>query len=169
MPGRIARAAARGASGAASADVAAITAVAGVAAVADRVHSAAIHLLRWLRREDDGSGLSAPRLSALSVVVFAGPITLGELATAEQVRPPTITRLIAALEEEGLVLREVDASDRRVVRVRATARGRNLLMAGRARRVTALATAIGELGTDDRELLARAAVLLERLAARETT
>ena len=73
--------------------------------VADRLHSAAIHLLRSLRREDDAVGLSAPRLSALSVVVFAGPITLGALAAAEQVRPPTMTRLVQALEAEGLVER----------------------------------------------------------------
>jgi hypothetical protein len=66
--------------------------------VADRVHSAAIHLLRRLRREDDRWGLSAPRLSALSVLVFGGrALTLGELAAAEQVRPPTMTRLVSAL------------------------------------------------------------------------
>ena len=56
--------------------------------LAGRIHSAAIHLLRRLRREDAGSGLNAPRLSALSVIVFAGEVTLGELAAAEQVRPP---------------------------------------------------------------------------------
>src|SRR5215211_4018488 len=109
--------------------------------VADRLHSAAIHLLRWLRREDDRSGLSAPRLSALSVIVFAGPITLGALATIEQVRPPTMTRLVAALETDGLVVREADPADGRVTLVRATARGRRLLSAGRARRVAALAAA----------------------------
>src|SRR6478672_923352 len=90
--------------------------------LADRLHSAAIHLLRRLRREDDATGLPAPQLSALSVIVFGGPITLGALAQAEQVRPPTITRLVATLEEAGLVERETDASDRRVMRVRATAR-----------------------------------------------
>src|SRR5229473_2111765 len=76
---------------------------------ADRLHSAAIHLLRRLRRQDDASGLTAPRLSALSVIVFSGPLTLGALATAEQVRPPTMTRLVAALEEAGLVVREPGA------------------------------------------------------------
>src|SRR5215208_7560323 len=77
--------------------------------LADRLHSAAIHLLRRLRREDDASGLAAPKLSALSVVVHAGPLTLGALAAAEQVRPPTMTRIVAALEAEGLVTREADA------------------------------------------------------------
>src|SRR5437763_14618229 len=86
--------------------------------LADRLHSAAIHLLRRVRRADDASGLPAPQLSALSVIVFGGPITLGALAAAEQVRPPTITKLVATLENAGLVEREVDAEDRRVVRVR---------------------------------------------------
>src|SRR5690349_25156897 len=80
--------------------------------LADRLHSAAIHLLRRLRREDDASGLPAPQLSALSVIVFGGPIALGDLAKAEQVRPPTITRVVAALEADGLVER-VQADDDR--------------------------------------------------------
>src|SRR5688500_19103138 len=101
--------------------------------VADRVHSAAIHLLRRLRREDDASGLSAPRLSALSVVVFGGPLTLGALATAEQVRPPTMTRLVAALERDRLVRRRGDAADARRSLVEATPAGRRIMMAGRAR------------------------------------
>src|SRR3954466_1640614 len=86
--------------------------------IADRLHSAAIHLLRRLRREDDASGLPAPQLSALSVIVFGGPVTLGGLAQAEQVRPPTITKVVTALEDAGLVEREVDPDDRRVVRVK---------------------------------------------------
>src|SRR3954462_3251460 len=84
---------------------------AATARLADRLHSAAIHLLRRLRREDDASGLPAPQLSALSVIVFGGPITLGALAAAEQVRPPTITRVVATLEESGLVVRETDDAD----------------------------------------------------------
>src|SRR6478736_9503795 len=89
-------------------------AAAAPADLADRLHSAAIHLLRRLRREDDASGLPAPQLSALSVIVFGGPITLGALATAEQVRPPTITKVVSTLEEAGLVEREADAADRRI-------------------------------------------------------
>ena len=134
--------------------------------VAEGLHSAAIHLLRWLRREDERSGLTGPRLSALSVVVFAGPVTLGELAAAEQVRPPTMTRLVHALEAEGLVTRERDAHDGRVTRLRATEAGRRLLAEGRARRVTALADQLAPLGADDRATLARAAALIERLAGR---
>ena len=128
---------------------------------ADRLHSAAIHLLRQLRREDTKSGLSAPRLSALSVVVFAGPLTLGELANAEQVRPPTMTRLVSALEQEGLVTRAPDPEDGRLTRIRPTARGRSLLMKGRARRVAALTTELRALAPQDREALERAVTILD--------
>src|ERR1041385_1747965 len=96
-------------------------------ATADRLHSAAIHLLRSLRTEDRSSGLSGPRLSALSVIVFAGPIAMSALAAAEQVRPPTMTRLVAELERLGLVERARDSEDLRGIRVRATAKGRRLL------------------------------------------
>lgn len=133
--------------------------------LADRLHSAAIHLLRQLRREDDASGLSAPRLSILSVLVFGGARTLGELAAAEQVRPPTMTRLVQALERDGLVRRERDASDARVMRIHATARGRRLLREGRARRVAALAAELSELGPAERDVLGEAATILERVVA----
>ena len=131
--------------------------------LADRLHSAAIHLLRRLRREDDASGLPAPQLSALSVIVFGGPITLGALATAEQVRPPTITKVVSTLEKAGLVEREVDSEDRRVVRVRATARGARLLQEGRQRRVAMLAGSLADLSSTDRALLERAALVLEKV------
>ena len=134
--------------------------------LADRLHSAAIHLLRRLRREDSATGLSAPRLSALSVVVFARRVTLGELAAAEQVRPPTMTRLVDRLEAEGLVTREPDTADGRVTWVRATPKGSRLMRAGRARRVQALAGRLTALREDDREVLAKAAELMERVAAR---
>jgi DNA-binding MarR family transcriptional regulator len=136
---------------------------ANTADLADRLHSAAIHLLRRLRREDDASGLPAPQLSAMSVIVFGGSITLGALASAEQVRPPTITKLVAALEEQGLVEREPDPQDRRVMRVKATARGTRLLHDGRRRRVASLATSLGELAATDRAALARAIPILEKV------
>jgi DNA-binding MarR family transcriptional regulator len=134
--------------------------------VADRLHSAAIHLLRRLRRQDEASGLSAPRLSVLSVLVFAGPRTPGELAAAEQVRPPTMTRLVAALEAERLVARRPDPRDARRVVLSATARGRKLLLAGRSRRVAELARELASLPATDLAILARAAELLEALAPR---
>ncbi len=134
--------------------------------LADRLHSAAIHLLRRLRREDTVTGLSAPRLSALSVIVFGGgPITLGQLAAAEQVRPPTMTRLVNALEAEGLVSRSRDRLDGRITYLRATPRGQALLRAGRSRRVAALSRRLSGLSAKDREVLASAATLLERLAS----
>ena len=136
--------------------------------IADRLHSGAIHLLRRLRIEDAASGLTAPRLSALSVVVFGGPLTLGALAAAEQVRPPTMTRLVAALERDGLVTREPDPDDRRQVVLRATPAGRRLLEEGRARRTTSLARRLAGLPPADLATLARAAALLERLARPES-
>src|SRR4249919_3041619 len=106
---------------------------------ADRFHSAAIHALRHVRREDPATGLSAARLSALSVLVFGGARTIGELAAAQQVRAPTMTRIVHALEEEGLVAREADPHDGRRVRLRATAKGKRVLWRGREQRVERLA------------------------------
>lgn len=131
--------------------------------LADRLHSAAIHLLRRLRREDAASGLPAPRLSALSVIVFRGPMTLSDLAAAEQVRPPTMTRVVAALEADGLVARETDPTDRRIAHVRATPKGARVLEEGRLRRVEALAREVAALGDRDAATLARATDLLERI------
>jgi len=132
--------------------------------VAARLHSASIRLLRTLRREDDGSGLSAPRLSALSVVVFAGPVSLGELAEAEQVRPPTMSRIVDALVGRGLITRIADPRDRRSVRIMATAEGAQLLNAGRERRVHALVGRLSRLAESERRALARGVEILERVA-----
>ena len=131
--------------------------------VADRLHSAAIHLLRRARVREAELGLSGPRLSALSVVVFAGPLTVSELAAAEQVRSPTMTRLIDALQREGLVTREPNPMDARSVMVRATQTGRLVLSRGRSRRVEDLAARLGELPPQDLDTLAAAATLLERI------
>jgi DNA-binding MarR family transcriptional regulator len=131
--------------------------------LADRLHSAAIHLLRRLRREDDASGVPAPQLSALSVIVFAGPVTLGALATAEQVRPPTITRLVEKLERAGLVERSADPADRRIARVAATPRGVKLLHDGRRRRVASLAASLRELPAAERAALLKAVPVLEKV------
>src|SRR4029453_12831160 len=111
-----------------------------VGRVADRLHSAAIHLLRRLRVEDEALGVSAPRLSCLSGLVFAGPTRIGELARIEQVEPPTMTRLVDGLVRDGLAAREPDPDDARAVRVRATPRGERTLQRGRARRVATLRT-----------------------------
>ncbi|MGE0157883.1 MAG: MarR family winged helix-turn-helix transcriptional regulator [Gemmatimonadales bacterium] len=122
-------------------------------------------MLRFLRTEDQALGLSAPRLSALSVLVFRGPRTMGELARAEQVTPATISKLVADLERQGLVARSTDAGDARVRRMSATRAGEALLHEGRRRRVARLAAAVEGLDASDRDTLARAAALPERLVA----
>ncbi len=132
--------------------------------LADRLHSAAIHLLRRLRVEDSAAGLSAPRLSALSVIVFGGPIAMNELARAEQVSPPTISRLADGLQTDGLIERIADPGDRRVQLLRATRKGRRLLEEGRLRRVRTLARALEPLSAADRRLLERAARVLQRIS-----
>ena len=134
-------------------------------ALADALHSAAIHLLRTLRREDDASGLSAPRLSALSVVVFGGPLTLGQLARAEQVKPPTMTRIVTGLERAGLVERVDDSSDRRLTRIKATAKGQRVLAAGRARRVELLTKALRALDDNALANLDRGVQLFREIVA----
>jgi DNA-binding MarR family transcriptional regulator len=133
--------------------------------LADRLHSAAIHVLRRVAREDAASGLGGPALSALSVVVFGGPLSLGRLAEAERVRPPTMTRTVQGLEAAGLVEREADPNDGRIVNIRATPTGIEVLQAARARRVSALAGALETLSEAERRTLQRAAVLLEELAS----
>src|SRR5215471_14993285 len=129
--------------------------------VADRLHSAAIHLLRAVRREDVQLGVGPAKLSALSVLVFGGPRSIGALARIEQVRLPTMSRLVAALERDGLATRTADPADGRASRVHPTAQGRSILLRGRARRVASLARRLEQLPEADRALLARAAELIE--------
>jgi DNA-binding MarR family transcriptional regulator len=136
---------------------------AAVVDVADRLHSAAIHLLRYLRRADAATGLTAARASVLSVLVFGGPTTIGELATAEQVSAPTMTKLITGLEGEGLVRRVADERDRRVVRVHATPQAARILRKGRAARVRVLAGTLRELDPGDLSTLGRAADILRAI------
>lgn len=128
---------------------------------ADRFHSAAIHALRYARREDDASGVSPARLSALSVLVFGGPKTIGELAAAEQVRPPTMSAIVDGLEEDGLAKRAPDPSDRRLVRVQASAKGKRVLHRARERRIAALAERLSSLEPDEIETVRRAADLVD--------
>jgi DNA-binding MarR family transcriptional regulator len=138
-----------------------------VDSLADALHSAAIHLLRRVRRVDTESGLSPARLSALSVVVFGGPLRISDLARAEQVRTPTITPIVSALERGGLITREPDERDARAAILRPTAEGRALMARGRARRVAALARELRKLSAADRALLRRAAELMQQLSRSE--
>jgi DNA-binding MarR family transcriptional regulator len=134
---------------------------------ADRFHSAAIQALRHVRREDHAAGVPPAQLSALSVLVFGGPRALTELAAAEQVRPPTMTRIVQALEGAGLVRRTSDPRDGRVQRLHATARGRRVMARGRDRRVGNLAALLDRLTKDEIACVREAAELVERALAQE--
>jgi DNA-binding MarR family transcriptional regulator len=134
-----------------------------VGRVADRLHSAAIHLLRRLRVEDEALGISAPRLSVLSVLVFAGPKRIGELARIEQVEPPTMTRLVDGLVRDGLAWREADPDDARAVRVLATPTGARTLRRGRARRVETLRSTLASLSPTELATLGEGVDVLERI------
>jgi DNA-binding MarR family transcriptional regulator len=131
---------------------------------ADALHSAAVRLLRLARTADMGMDLDGPRASALSVVVYRGPLPLTRLAAAEQVSPPAMTKTVAALEVGGLVRRVRQDGDRRVVLVAATDAGRDLLTRGRAARVHLVGELIAGLSDRDRRTLRRAAtILLDRV------
>lgn len=129
---------------------------------ADRLHSAAIHLLRRLRVRDRESGIGPAQLSALSVLVFGGPRSPGELADAEQVRPPTMSRIVSGLQRAGLVKREATEDGRRV-RLLATPKGSKMLWEGRKRRIESLANALELLGETERGRLAELAGLLGQI------
>jgi DNA-binding MarR family transcriptional regulator len=135
----------------------------GASDLAARWASLSTVLQRHLGRSDEGDGLTRARLSALASLVLGGPRRLGELAAGEGVRPPTMTRLVQAMEADGLVTREVDPADRRSIVVRATARGEALLHDGRARRLRPLAAAMSHLAAEDRVALGEAADLLTAL------
>jgi DNA-binding MarR family transcriptional regulator len=134
----------------------------GLLETADKLHSAAIHLLRRLRVRDRESGIGPAQLSALSVLVFGGPRSLGELADAEQVRPPTMSRIVSGLERAGLLKRHATEDGRRV-RLVATAKGTKILREGRRRRVESLANALESLAETDRARLRELAELLPEI------
>jgi DNA-binding MarR family transcriptional regulator len=132
-----------------------------VVEVADRLHSVAIHVLRRAAEEDAASGLTRARLSALSVVVFGGPLTLGDLADAEGVRSATMTGIVHGLVGDGLVRRRPSPADGRSVLIEPTARGRRLLNRARVRRIDHVAARLADLSAAELELVARAAELVE--------
>jgi DNA-binding MarR family transcriptional regulator len=134
--------------------------------VADRLHSAAIHLLRHARKQDVFARQGPARLSALSVLVFGGPMALGQLAAAEQVKAPTMSRIVAGLKRSGLAKIETDSKDARRIRVTATAKGKRVLHQARARRVRLVADTLRWLSEPEMETLLRAADLMERAVRR---
>lgn len=137
-------------------------------ALIERFHHASIRLLRSLRAVDEAAGFSGPRASALSVLVFRGPQSLGELAAIEGVKPPTMSRLVKAMQAEGLVESTGEAADQRRVRIAATAKGRKLMLQGREKRLATIAKMLD--GASPREAVALAAVteLLERSMQRRS-
>jgi DNA-binding MarR family transcriptional regulator len=134
------------------------------AEAADRIHSAAIHLLRRLRIRDREARLGPAQLSALSVLVFAGPKSLAELAEAEQVKPPTMSRIVTSLLGSRCVRRSVNKQDRRAVVLQATTKGIVIMQEGRRRRVEALAAVVRGLSAGDVARLRAAAEMMERLS-----
>jgi DNA-binding MarR family transcriptional regulator len=132
-------------------------------AVADRLHSAAIHLLRRVRKQDVVTGVGLAQLSALSVLVFGGPKTLGELAAAEQVKPPTMSRIVAGLARSRLVKITADAHDGRRMHIHATARGTRLLQKGRRLRIEYLAANLDAMTPCELGKLREAVEILQRM------
>ncbi len=133
-----------------------------IEALADRLHSTAIHLLRLVRVQDAKSGIGPAQLSALSVIVFGGPISLNDLARAEQVRPPTMSRIVDGLEAGGLARRRAHPDDRRAVMIEATEKGTGILQKGRKLRVRFLASHLAGLSGAERDHIARAVAALQK-------
>lgn len=131
--------------------------------LAFRVHSAILHMMRRIRREDEAGGLSAPRLSALSCVVFGRARTPSELAAMEQVSKPTMTNLVAALERDGFLRREASTMDRRVVFIHATPKARRTMERSRSRRAAFLADKFRGLPNNELAALDRSADVLMRI------
>ncbi|HXA84469.1 MAG TPA: MarR family transcriptional regulator [Candidatus Dormibacteraeota bacterium] len=135
--------------------------------LADRLHSTAIHLLRQVRVQDAATGIAPARLSALSVLVFGGAMSLNELARAEQVRPPTMSRIVDALQAEGLVRRTTNAKDRRAVVLEATEKGTAILWQGRKRRVKFLARHLSRLTEAELKQIENAVNAIQKAMSRE--
>jgi DNA-binding MarR family transcriptional regulator len=133
----------------------------GAIELAEGLHSAAVHLLRRVRLADRTTGIGPAQLSALSVLVFGGSMSLGQLASAEQVKPPTMVRIVQSLADEGLVRTKPDRSDKRRIHIAATSRGRTLMMRARQKRVEVLAGALSTLSEAER-LQLRSAVNVVR-------
>jgi len=131
------------------------------------LHSNAIHLLRDVRTEDSAMGIGPAQASALSAVVFGGPLSLNELAEAEQVRPPTMSRVVEALVREGLVRREANRDDRRSIVISSTDKGTKIIHEGRSRREKRLIKLLSQLDPDDVRCLGKASRILSRILVAE--
>ncbi|MFZ2001771.1 MAG: MarR family transcriptional regulator [Candidatus Sulfotelmatobacter sp.] len=134
--------------------------------LADHLHSAAIRLLRLVRVQDTASGIAPARLSALSAIVFGGPVSLQSLARAEQVKPPTMSRIVDALELDGLARRCVNPQDRRALLIEATEKGAAMLKEGRRRRVKFLASYLSQLNNSELSDIERAVQAIQKALQR---
>ena len=142
---------------------------AAVLELADSLHSTAIHLLRQLRTEDRASGIGPAQLSALSVLVFGGSMSLKQLAVIEQVKPPTMVRIVQGLVQQRLATSRADHDDARRLRISATARGRTFMQRARLRRVQVLARMLGEKSKAERAEIAAAVAILRNLRVEVAT
>jgi DNA-binding MarR family transcriptional regulator len=133
-----------------------------IEALADRLHSSAIHLLRLVRVQDARTGIGPAQLSALSVIVFGGPASLKDLARAEQVRPPTMSRIVDGLEAAGLARRRAHPDDRRAVMIEATEKGTAILQKGRRLRVQFLSGHLAGLSSAERAYIDKAVLALQK-------
>lgn len=136
------------------------------AEIASRLRLSATRLARRLRQEAD-TGFTPSQLSALATVHNHGPLTLGALADQERVAPPSITKVVAKLEADGLVERRADPTDGRVSHVSTTAAGRALVEETRRRKTTWLAGRLHELGPDAQARLLPALDVLDAILAAE--
>jgi DNA-binding MarR family transcriptional regulator len=128
----------------------------------EQFHHLAIVMLRKLRNVDEANGFSGPRASALSVLVFRGPQSLGDLAAAEGVKPPTMSRLVKAMQAEGLVESQSAEHDQRAVRIAASAKGRRLMLRGRAKRLAAIRELLRDASAAEKKALETVVGLLGR-------
>ncbi|GAA1427161.1 MarR family transcriptional regulator [Microlunatus lacustris] len=132
--------------------------------LANALRPAVLRLARRLRQlRDDSHELGSNQLSAMSVLLNSGDLTMGELAAQELVQPPSMTRIVNGLEERGLVTRTADPQDRRSARVSLTEEGRTILLANRRRRDQWLAVRLAVLDAGERDLLQRCIPLLEKV------
>ena len=130
--------------------------------LASRLRLDVARLARRLRQEA-GAGLSPSLTAALATIERRGPLTPSELAVRERVQRPTVTRVLTRLEEDGLISRAADPSDRRSSLVSVSDQGRELLAVMRTRKDAFLAQRLAALDDADREALARAAAIVERM------
>lgn len=147
----------------------AMTPVLTTSQLASRLRIAVARLSRKLRQQaaEEHGEVTASQLAALASIERLGPISLGELASIEQVQPPSMTRILGRLEELGLASRQVDPEDRRVARATVTETGRRFLARSRTRKDAYLSGRIDGLNAEERHELTRALEILERLLGEE--